>query len=45
MKAKTALKGAVNDIAKAKDSLKEMEASIRETTSGTLLLIEQGDTS
>jgi len=42
---KTALKGTVNDIGRAEDSLKETEASIRETTSETLFVIEQGDTS
>jgi len=42
---KTALKGTVNDIGRAEDSLKETEASIRETTSETLPVIEQGDTS
>jgi len=42
---KTAPKDTTNDICRAEDSLKETEASIGETTSDTLLLIEQGDTS
>ena len=42
---KTAPKDTTNDIGRAEDSLKETEASIGETTSDTLLLIEQGDTS
>ena len=42
---KTALKGAANDISKTEDSLNETEASIRETTSETPPMIEQGDTS
>jgi len=42
---KTTLKDTTNDIGRAEESLKETEASIGETTSETLLLIEQGDTS
>jgi len=42
---KTALKDAANDTGRAEDSLKETEASIRETTSDTPLMIRQGDTS
>jgi len=42
---KTALKGAAKGIGKAEDSLKEMEASIREITREILFMIKQGDTS